>query len=213
LWCHKNYIMKTKLHILFLVLTLYACHKEICVPIESLETPCVEKEPITAKDTGFLFYNLWNPAINGFAKGVKINKELKMSALMGVSDNTFGIQIVSFDTVVNGNGRYLASDRILIHNIPIFPNVCLPLNFLKEKTLPNDSIKMQSIYSMDDDDITIFRYELDTTADNRLEIIEFNKDKKQFKGRFKATYTTKKPYLPYYPGKVRFFNMDIEIGY
>jgi len=63
------------------------------------------------------------------------------------------------------------------------------------------------------DDVGILCYELDKKADNKLEIISFDKDAKKLMARFKASFIGRDQYLPDFPKHVRFMNTYIKIGY
>ncbi len=80
----------------------------------------------------------------------------------------------------------------------------------------NRYLKYDSIYigyGIVNDDVGILGYELDIKADNKLEIISFDKQSKKLKAIFKASFIGRDQYPPDLPKHVRFVDTYIEIGY
>jgi hypothetical protein len=84
----------------------------------------------------------------------------------------------------------------------------IPLTNTKKS---KDSINVS--YIIVNDDVGILLYKLDESADNKLEIISFDKTTQKFKARLKASFIGEKEYLPDLPKHVRFIDTYIEHGY
>lgn len=176
---------------------------------KTVPTPCVTAETITDTISGFLIFEKGKQE-NGFAKGIKINKPFESSVFLLnniLKDSTF-------DVILKGywperNGHFAEAEDIIFNKILVnAKNKCLPLTNNQNST---DSIF--TIYTIGNDDVGILIYELDSNADNAIEIISFDSAAKKLKAKFKGSFVAKKEYLPDLPKKVRFSDVYIEYGY
>ncbi len=160
---------------------------------------CVTEEEITSAVTGFLEYEKGDQEI-GIAKGIKINKEWEASLLVFGFDSLFTFGPKTFTSA----GAQAETIGFIGVSKSITPG-CFNLSSIKNS---QDSIRARC--SLDDGDVRIATYTLDQTAENKIEIIEFDSTTLQLKARFKATFITDDAQPPYIPEKVRFFNVDME---
>ncbi len=192
---------------LFVFCTLFACQKETVTSKMDEPIPCVGPETITDTTSGFLIFEKGTQEF-GFFKGTKINRTFEGSAVLVVYDTTFSI--VLHTTWPESQGSSAVAEILGFNKIRINADTyCLDLTSELQPSL--DKIRLS--YNVVNDDVGILRYVIDTTADNKLEIISFDKEAKKLKARFKASFIGEKEYLPDLPKHVRFVDTYIEIGY
>ncbi len=191
------------------ILIFTACTKDPKPDIDVIPETCVGSEVITDTTTGFFIFEKGKQEF-GYAKGIKINQPFEASVILidrYFKDSLFGFFIQGFWP--ESNGYFTVGEILRFGYIPFG-------NFPECFALTNRSSTIDSIstyYSIVDDDVGILNYKLDNTADNVLEILAFDAEKKQFKAKFKATYVADKEYLPDLPKKVRFSDVYVEYGY
>ncbi len=180
------------------------------IEIPEIKERCFEIESIVSNTTGFVIADK-GLQLDGFAKGTKINKEWEASALAtdtySEDDDAFWLTLITYWKYPDDD-NYYAAEFISIG--PINKNVkpdCYNLT-----SGQNSENMFRTYYKIQDYDITFLDYVLNDNAENVLEIIDYNEEEGKLIGKFKATYITDNPTLPYFPETVRFFNVDIEIG-
>lgn len=168
----------------------------------SLFNECVSTENIISTFTDFIMLDKGLQEI-GSAKGIKINENWEASVFMFHNDTSFR---VIMKTYWIDNGSYINGEFFRIGHIPKDnPIGCYNLSSI---TSSADSIYCQ--YKVDDFDINLVQYKLDESKENKLEILEFDQVNGILKAKMKASFITDEAAAPYFPEKVRFFNIDIE---
>ena len=188
------------------VLLTVACEKEN-KKSQEIYPPCVAPEENSDTLTGFVVFEKGEQEF-GYAKGTKINKPYEASvALKIINDTLYSVALVGYWSEYKGHsavGEIIGFDRIQID----YGSNCVNLT---NSLMSKDSIN--SSYSIVNDDVGILLYKLDESADNKLEIISFDKTTQKFKARLKASFIGEKEYLPDLPKHVRFIDTYIEHGY
>lgn len=193
----------------FIVMTMaFACQKEICIPSET--TPlCVGPEENLDTLSGFIIFEKGEQEF-GYAKGTKINKPFELSVFIDdkwVEDSVFTFFMAGYWPEHKGHsavGETIGLNWIPVYDVPS----CFNLTNNRES---KDSVYIN--YLIVNDDVGILNYKLDESADNKLEIISFDKTTKKLKARLKASFIGEKEYLPDLPKHVRFIDTYIEHGY
>ncbi|MBK8621001.1 MAG: hypothetical protein IPN79_04395 [Saprospiraceae bacterium] len=193
--------------VLFLsVLLTVACEKEN-KKSQEIYPPCVGLEENSDTLTGFVVFEKGEQEF-GYVKGTKINKPYEASTFINIfSDSVFKLTMVGYWPEYKGHSA--EAERLGLNNIPIeSAEKCYSLTNTKNS---KDSINVS--YIIVNDDVGILLYKLDESADNKLEIISFDKTTQKFKARLKASFIGEKEYLPDLPKHVRFIDTYIEHGY
>ncbi len=192
---------------LFTFCALFACQKDTETFKMDDPIPCVGPETITDTTSGFLIFEKGTQEF-GYFKGTKINLTFEGSAVLILNDTTFSISMASFWP--ESQGYFALAEQVGFNKIPFnYFNNCFELT--NNRYFKTDSIFVG--YSVGNDDVGILTYELDIKADNKLEIISFDKEAKKLKARFKASFIGREQYPPDLPKHARFVDTYIEIGY
>lgn len=200
-----------KVIIFLLSIFIFTCNKndiqEECST--NLQEGCVEVEDITSNQTGFYIFDK-GPQEFGTCSGIKINEEWNASPKITYIDTTTSIFFIGLTTYNNPSiNGFIQAETFAIFNIPYLESEgCYKLTS-DVNTISKDSISIR--YIVNDDDVVLANYEIDSTAENKFEILEFNQNTHKFKGKLKASFITDNPMPPLIPEKVRFFNVEIEI--
>jgi hypothetical protein len=203
---------KIGLIIFLFSILFFSCKKndvqEEC--ISDLNEECVKFEDITSNQMGFYIFDK-GPQEFGTCSGIKINEEWSSSPKITYVDTSSSIFFIGFTTYNNPSiNGFIQAETFAIFNIPYLESEgCYKLTS-NISTTSKDSISIR--YTVNDDDVVLANYKIDSTAENKFEVLEFNTDTQKFRGKLKATFITDAPIPPVIPEKVRFFNIEIEIN-
>lgn len=214
----------SKLFILFILsILIIQCSLEDDSPIlpqllieeEPIEVPevvegCVAVETITSNSTGVQTF-LAGPQEEGFAIGIKINEHWEASAELIFRESFFTIGINSYWEESN-IPNYILGELFSIR-LPYDIEIgdCFPLREDFDILFQTDSISCSHDVFYVDTPYAL--YDLYMNADNRIEIVEFDQAQQQLKAKLQASFVGVLVDPPAFPDSVRFFNIDIEVGY
>jgi len=200
--------MKNLIIVLLLLLFFSCRNDDIQVVCKSeIIDECVANEVITSNQTDFYLFNTGEQEF-GISSGIKINEDWDASPFIWLDSFSFFFALKTY--TLNDFNEYIQAETISILDIPSTnAKKCYALTSNMNNT-NTDSLFIR--YVVQDDDTTLARYDIDTTAENKLEILEFNPDTQKFRGKLKASFITNAPIDPIIPEKVRFFNVEIEIN-
>lgn len=177
--------------------------------IENEVRECVEEEEITSNQTGFILLDQGLQE-NGFATGIKVNEEWNASPDLQILDTIYRVFINTYWRDEIDTNYYAQVEKIVLGPINIFNTTTPSCYTLASTEGQQDTLKAS--YRIMDGELTAITYYIHHESENKLEILEFDKDNNIFKGRLKATFITDEPLIPDFPEMIRFFNIYIEIG-
>lgn len=176
-------------------LTCFSCQKEM----PPIKEPCVEFETITDTVTKVLVYEKkdWP---EGYGMATKINSLTWFKAVGFIYENKslMGIKLLSVDSDNN-----LAED-ISISNFKVISGC-----YVVTSTNLSERTKVYADYCSHYGDVVINEYVLDTTAINKIELVQIDTINKVLEGNFAISFVNanKRPKRnPFEPNKIRLFN-------